>query len=393
MKLLMDGRFRYRGFKRDGCDVTFEMYKSEAGRFLRAEKASDNAEKSAGLDKNRRPVYIIYEKGLAKLLSRYRRRPGIIVGLLLFFAVLRISGMFIWRVEVECPSGVDPLEVKQTLEELGCGTGTFIGACDFYKLSNDFIRQSSDVSWISVNMEGTTAKVELRSQLEGRRITSRDKPSNLIASRDGCVDFYVVCSGTPAVKVSQTVKKGELLVAGMLENKNTGEIRLMRSIGSVYAETLHRITVDVPFENERDVFTGRSETRKTLKIFSNNIKLYITDEILFEKYDKITTEDEIILFGIIRLPVTLTTTVYNEYAVEKATLTPDEAMAKANSEFIDACDAELSGADILSETVEREEYDSGCRITAVVRCLEDIASEVPIYTDNVNNTSDAADAR
>ena len=88
MKLLMDGRFRYRGFKRDGCDVTFEMYKSEAGRFLRAEKASDCSEKSAGLDKNRRPVYIIYEKGLAKLLSRYRRRPGIIVGLLLFFAVL-----------------------------------------------------------------------------------------------------------------------------------------------------------------------------------------------------------------------------------------------------------------------------------------------------------------
>ena len=48
---------------------------------------------------------------------------------------------------------------REALAQLGCGIGTYIPSVDFYGICQRFLLENERVSWISVNMVGTTAEV------------------------------------------------------------------------------------------------------------------------------------------------------------------------------------------------------------------------------------------
>ncbi|MFA6947404.1 MAG: sporulation protein YqfD [Eubacteriales bacterium] len=322
------------------------------------------------------------ERGMPSLLRAAARRPGMIVGALLFAAILQLSTYFIWDIEVTAADSddgayVDERAVIKSLGELGCGVGTFIPGYDFFELSNEYVAKNPDTAWISVNVSGTRAEVELRTRLSRPNITATSPPSNLVASRDAYIEYYTVFAGAPVIKPGITVKKGELLVSGVVEGKD-GSSRIVRSLGHVYAQTRHVLSVEIPYEFTRTVMTGRSECYKTLNIFGKRIKCYINNEILYENYDKIVSEDRAVLFGFVYLPVTLETETVNERTEETETLTQDaardEGIARLNRMLAD----ELSGAEIISRSFTAQFGEQSVTITCDAVVFEDIAQETAL---------------
>jgi similar to stage IV sporulation protein len=121
--LLEQGIFTWNPVLHDGC-VTLYMLRSEYSRMVIPDKID---------------VEVVREVGLPHLLHRYRHRPGILAGLLLFIATLCISSMFIWNVEIEGAENIPEEEIIGKLEELGCGVGSFIPSIDFYALCNRYL--------------------------------------------------------------------------------------------------------------------------------------------------------------------------------------------------------------------------------------------------------------
>lgn len=333
------------------------------------------------LDKSPALVYIKYKYGLPALLLRYRLRPGIPVGAAIFALLLWASTLFIWDIRFVGLETVPEERAAALLSELGCRTGSFLPAIDFYELCNDYIAQSHEISWISVNMRGNIAYVEVREAKEKPEPDDRTYPANLVARRSGVICGLQLAAGRPAVLVGDLVREGELLASGVYLNKKETAFRLLHAEGKVFARTTRTISVTVPYVGEEKVYTGEQTATHTISVLGRS--LTFGTKSTYEACDCEENTEQLKLFGDIVLPIRLTGCVYSEYRMIPVTYTDAEVHAMAERALEEKLEAELSSAEVLTcdlseETVTDEAGNTALVLTAAVSCIEDIAVEQKI---------------
>jgi len=335
-------------------------------------------------------IGILSEKwlGFPEILYRHRHRAGILVGIATFVFLLRLSGLFVWNITLRGNDTVSDTEITDRLEELGFSIGTYIPSVDFHKLCNDYMLDPRGISWISVNIKGTTATVEVIEKATAEiGDDNNGSPSNLIASTDGVIIRTEIKEGQLMVSPDMTVKKGDILVSGILETgrEHTGTFILVNSSGNVYAETVHVIDIEVPFDYERKVPVGTVDIEKSLKIFGKNIKVYKNSGILPAYYDKISSEKRVVLLpgvpviGDIALPIYLNSEKATVYDFVTDHITEKKAEEIALLRLTERAEEELPDAEILSRNLSfRIDDHDGKKIyvlRAEIRCIENIAEE------------------
>lgn len=331
---------------------------------------------------------VLSRKGLPCIIRRYRRRIGIPLGVLLFYTIIRLSGMFIWDIEVTGNEMLLSSEITDQLESLGCGIGSYIPDINFKKLCDDYmIRCSDTVAWISVNLNGTVANVEvIEKQDETEAELIREgTPCNLVAERDGLIVRTESISGSVQVKTGQVVEKGQLLVSGIVEIGRGEEkpFTLAHASGAVYAQTVRRFEVRVDAETEEKTATGEEYEEKSIIFFGKNIKVCSKTGILPEKYDKIIDENRITLFpynddiGNIRLPVIVRTEKILGYTNQRKIMSEDECRKIARKKLNDEFAEQLGDAEIISRTISESTEGEGDSFAVILTCeavcVEDIA--------------------
>ena len=330
--------------------------------------------------------------GLPDIIYRYRKRIGVPIGLIMFFVFVKLSTMYVWDVTVSGNDKISDAEIIDSLESLGCSIGTYIPSVDFYNICHEFIIENEEISWISVNMVGTTARVEVieRRAKENIENDGNGTPTNLIAARDGVVVRVETARGKTAVQSGVAVKKGELLVSGVVDvgHNDSGEFVLVRSRGRVFAHTERVLEVKVPLKSVKKTFTGREKAYEYIKFFGKLIKVKENSSILDEVCDIIENKQRVILFeggklsGGVALPISYITGYKEQYTETEVTLTPDEALAVAKMEMSELYEKELSDAELLKKTEKYELSEADGEEVLVyiwnISCIENIAEEVPI---------------
>lgn len=332
------------------------------------------------------------EFGLPQLVYRYRRRIGLPIGAALFCVILFLSGQFVWDIDLKGNERISNVQIYDTLRSLGCGIGSYIPGMDLYSVCSEYLLADPEIAWISVNMEGTVAHVEViekeyrsRAELE---LPDDSRPSNLIASRDGVVVSWELAGGEPAVRAGQVVRKGELLVSGIVENKksDTGQFRLERSAGKVLAQTVRIVSCSVPLSGEKTVYRDAFTAERSVIFFGKEIKLLKNSRNLPEQYVIIKNTERMTLFSgskrlrTVRLPLYYVTETVCREETERYTLSEAEAAREAERQFLALYGSETAGMEIESYRVERgmNEEKTAYEITCIVCGTEDIAQECPI---------------
>lgn len=119
--------------------------------------------------------------GVPVLWRRYRHRVGMMAGLILFFAAIYISPLFIWEINI---TGLDRLsreDVCELLERQGVKIGVFAPSIDRGKVYAGILRASTDISWLSVNIRGAARMLKLLSAISP--MPPRSQPTGQILSR------------------------------------------------------------------------------------------------------------------------------------------------------------------------------------------------------------------
>jgi len=324
--------------------------------------------------------------GLPQWLARYHRRFGIPIGMILLLVLTKLSTQFVWEVTVSGNETLSDAAIIDSLEELGCAVGSYIPDVDFYRICHAFILENEEVSWISVNMIGTTARVEvIETDVKGNlEEEGNGTPSNLVARFDGEIVRTETASGKVTVMAGQTVTAGQLLVSGVVDigREEEGRFHLVRARGKVYAQTTRRISVEVPLNREKITVLGEEVVEKTIKFFGKNIKLKENSSILPEGCDIIEKSRRLVLWeqlaGGIPLPIYLTTSTYELRETTTVLLTRDEALAVARQEMAELFQHEFAEADILSRAESIEESEDRVVLHWDIVSVENIAHEVPI---------------
>ncbi|MDR2687086.1 MAG: sporulation protein YqfD [Oscillospiraceae bacterium] len=173
--------------------------------------------------------------GLPFFLHTYRRRAGLPIGLALCVAILSVLSNTVWTIEVAGNEKVPTEEILRVMSAHGVKTGAWRGRLEPREISAAAQRELPGVAWLSLNLRGSSAVVEVREILP-KDEPGPDGPRDIIAAKAGQLKVIEVYAGSAAARPSQAVPAGALLAGGVVQNAD-GSARLVRADAYAVART------------------------------------------------------------------------------------------------------------------------------------------------------------
>lgn len=318
-------------------------------------------------------IYTVLDyKGLPAFLERYKYRWGIAVGIICAATLVFLSGCFIWDIRVTGNENITSAEVIELLDGYGFSVGTYIPSVNTDKLENKLLIDSRSISWISVNIVGTVAEVQIREYSEPKIEETALKPANLVAKKSGVVEEVRIFRGKVMVKPYQYVEKGTLLVSGIYDSERVG-FRYTRASGAVMARTTNEYYVEIPYEYEDIRYTGEEYCDKYLNFFDFSINISKNSGKEGVLYDKIDIVENCSLFEGLQTPLETHTVRYLAYEKVQAIRTAEEAEALAYYELSELLGEAAEDSVIIRKTITPKVGEDSFSLYCVVTAIEDIA--------------------
>lgn len=218
-------------------------------------------------------IHILSKRGLPFITERYKKRWGIPVGAVIFFLVLELMSSFIWVIDIEGNHKVTDETIIAACEEIGIKEGVK-GNSFNPKIAREKLMLNLDsIAWSSLNVEGSRLTVNVN---ERRKEKEEKTYSNLKAQYDGIIEKMDIVSGNSVVKVGDAVKKGDLLVSGIIETAD--DTYFVNSKGTVTAKIKQTIVLKEDFTQKKTVPTGDIKTKYVAEFFTLKVPLYLGRE-------------------------------------------------------------------------------------------------------------------
>jgi similar to stage IV sporulation protein len=211
-------------------------------------------------------------------------------GLILFLFIIYGLSSFVWTVEVEGAEEINPQKVLSELESLGVQAGVLKSDIDSLWIENQLIIRIPELSWASLEIRGSKAVLRVRESVLPPVLIDRDTPCNVVAAKDGIIDKMIVLDGQAMVSEGQTVKKGQLLISGIIEHPNTIGVRYVHSMGKIIARTWYEETVELSL---KEPFRQRTGRRSEIRYIGwERLKIpYMKEEVPFLDFDLEVKQD------------------------------------------------------------------------------------------------------
>lgn len=323
-------------------------------------------------------VHIVRRQGLPELWRRVRRRYVLLLAAAAVPIVLAVGSGYIWTFEVSGADTVPQEKILQALERCGVKVGTRGVGLDQDALRNRVLPLLPDVVYLTVNVRGCTARVQVVERTRPPHLYRDSDVQNLVAAKDGLITEVRALDGAVCVQVGDTVRSGQLLISGVADSPRG--VRYMRATGTVRARTWYTLTVPIPLRT--DDAAEEAETKKStafsLTVGRHRIKFLQGGSELPMDCAKIIEKSSLPpIFGL-SLPLSWT----RETVVELPSLSREEILAAAKSEGEAQLLRQLTETigepgEIKSTAFTCREEENCLYVTLQAECEEQIAVAQP----------------
>ena len=271
-------------------------------------------------------VKIKKKSGIPFVINKYRKRKVFAVAILVIAIFIFIITKFIWNVEIKGNKNITSEEIKQLVAEYGVTEGKLKSNINTQKISNLIRLNRDDIAWIGITLKGTNAIVEIEEVVEKPEIIDKDEICNIVATEDAIISKIIVQNGTARVSVGDEVKKGDLLVEGIMEGTYT-ESRKVHAEATVFGKSIYEKERKEDFLQSEKIKTGEKEEK--IEICINNFKINFNKGVSkFEKYDTITTNNKLKIFSDFYFPISLKKCTNLEYEIKQKQYSEEELKEK-----------------------------------------------------------------
>lgn len=226
--------------------------------------------------KTRVRVRIEKRCGLAFFMNFLRRRKGWCIGMAGCIAILCFLSAHIWKMEFYGNSYYTDERLTKYLDAAeGISFGIWKTKIDGPLLEENLRLTFPDISWVSVRMEGTSLIVELEEMVK-YDASAREQvlPRYICASEEGEIVSMVTRSGVPEVTIGNTVRKGELMIDGVMEildeSMTVAESIPVGADGDIWAKVTENYSKTYPASQESRNY-GRAVRKFTLSIGGHTV--------------------------------------------------------------------------------------------------------------------------
>lgn len=266
---------------------------------------------------------ILEKRGLPFIAAKYKGRVGIPIGAAVGIALLVFLSQFIWTVDIKGAEHISETRIRAILNESGVRTGAYKQSVNTRQAYRSVLLQIDEISWLSVNITGCHADVEIREKAEKPDIDGKSTPCNLKARADGVVTKVTAGEGIAQVKAGSGVAKGDLLVSGMNLTKNN-KVRCVRARGEVFADVVYNKEMELPKEYNYISLTENKTDRFRFSFLGMGIPCSLS----FISYPEAvyTVDESLLTANGVSLPLGVITETSHELHSQK--LCPNEKTAR-----------------------------------------------------------------
>ncbi len=319
--------------------------------------------------------------GLGGALRRSVKDYSIILTIIFGILLNYFLTLLVWDVRVSGNERLGEEKITDALSDCGFGVGSFWWGFDGGEYEMLLCERVPELAWVQINRRGTVAYVEVieRSSLEVEPDVIYTA-SNIVATHDCVIEEITVYEGRALVKPGDVVKKGDMLISGIVEDE--GGVRITRASGSVRGHIAEKYTVNVGEIEEEKVSEKGELSALTLNIFSLPLNIFKNYGNSSSDCDIIKEKDILMLPGGLRLPVSLS----REYSVVESVNVinnPKSSLPSiAGERLVEGLHRMLEGRDLISLKTEGTYLDGGYQMDAYIVYCAEIGSEVEIELDN-----------
>lgn len=247
------------------------------------------------------------------------------------------------------------------------------------KIKKNILKKHKDkIDWLEIERVGTKYIIKVEERKKSDVITN-NTPRNIIAKKNGLIKKIISTSGEIMVKKDQYVKAGDILIGGIIHNKEE-EMARLKAEGTIYAETWYTVTVELPYHYHEEIKTGSKQKILKCRFLNNEIDLFN-----FKNY-KNTQNNNIFSIKNSILPFSISIIEEEEVEVIDKVYTKDNAIIEADTIARKHLKDKLeSNIEILYEKkLKITEEDSKIIVVMFYKVYEDITDyqEIPEVIEN-----------
>jgi similar to stage IV sporulation protein len=161
--------------------------------------------------------YIKKRCGFPFLLHKYRKRKGYAAGILLFCTILYILSLYIWDINILGGHSYTPEAMVKFLKTNDVYVGLQKKNINCQEIEELIRGTYTDIGWVSAEIKGTRLIIKItETNMPAPAVTATEN-CHIIASKDCIITNIITRTGTPLVEKGSVVKKGDILVSGVVD--------------------------------------------------------------------------------------------------------------------------------------------------------------------------------
>ncbi len=325
-------------------------------------------------------VKIVGRRGAPFFLWRLRRRYALLAGLALCVALIGLSSIFVWQIDVTGNETVPSSEILAALKNEGVDIGTCVLNIAESQIANRMLLRIPELSFIALNNHGSRIEVLVREKRPVPELYDPDTPTGVFARKAGIITGITALEGWKTVNEGDAVDVGDELISSYVP---LGTGALTHAQGRILARTWYELSLKMPLEARRKVYTGENSTRYSLILGGKRINLYFMGGNPYAGCDKITTYDKLTLPGGAVLPVTLVRDRFDEYTTEYAVMDREDAVRILSARLMEMLEAEIGDGWIVSSETESRSENGLVTVTLRAECVEEIGQERALTEEEI----------
>lgn len=313
---------------------------------------------------------------ISSIMIRHRKRFGLIIGVILLISISVYFSEIVMTIEIQGNSAVSDSDIMYALKELNIKQGTFIKDINFPYCENELMLMVDGISWAGMHITGNRIVVEVTEIVDKPEVINERIPCNIVSGKDAYITYTSVYDGQLMHKVGDYVPMGTLLINGVTKDE-TGHVNLHHSRGKIIGTYSETVTFEEDYTTEQYDNTGKSLTKKYLKLF--NFKIPLT----FRKnsYINYNSEENIKYFKVFgkELPIGIIKNKITEIELNEVTFS-DEELSQRIMEKIYLYEKNFLSEDItiLDRTIETQKKDNSLVYNVTYNLEGDIGEQMEI---------------
>ncbi|MCL1882123.1 MAG: sporulation protein YqfD [Oscillospiraceae bacterium] len=168
---------------------------------------------------------VIDRRGGYFVLRRYRKRIGLLFGMLAFLGIIVAMSNYIWDIEITGNSQIGNYRIMEQLNKSGIRTGIGINSFNANQVELELAISIPDLAWVSIERSGSRINVKISEQIldDEQPEISLKQPANVISTKSGILVRADVYRGDLLYEVGSGIRAGDVVVSGVIARGGTPE--------------------------------------------------------------------------------------------------------------------------------------------------------------------------